>query len=58
MEGSGKADSPSNGDVSGAIEEESGKQAFLDLQMENTSTQKSSILQVFKKVFYLSITVP
>ncbi|XP_056618187.1 equilibrative nucleoside transporter 2 [Triplophysa dalaica] len=57
VEGSGKADSPSNGDVSGAIEEESGKQAFLDLQMENTSSQKSSILKVFKKIWVMAFCV-
>ncbi|KAA0722893.1 Equilibrative nucleoside transporter 1 [Triplophysa tibetana] len=57
VEGSGKADSTSNGDVSCASEEESGKKAFLDLQMENTSAQKSSILQVFKKIWVMAFCV-
>ncbi|KAI7814089.1 equilibrative nucleoside transporter 2 [Triplophysa rosa] len=49
--------SVSNGDVSCATEEESGKQAFLELLTENTSAQKSSILQVFKKIWVMAFCV-
>lgn len=59
-EGSGKASEPCNGSVSNVScvsEEQSGKQAFLELQMENTSTQKSSVLQVFKKIWVMAFCV-
>ncbi|XP_077058158.1 equilibrative nucleoside transporter 2 isoform X2 [Siphateles boraxobius] len=38
-------------------EEEGSKQAFLPLQAENTSTQKSSVLQVFKKIWVMAFCV-
>ncbi len=57
VEDSVKTSDPSNGSVlnrspnKGDNDEEEGvKQAFITLPSENTSSQKSSILQVFKKV--------
>ncbi|XP_039525569.1 equilibrative nucleoside transporter 2 [Pimephales promelas] len=38
-------------------EEEGCKQAFLPLQAENTNTQKSSVLQVFKKIWVMAFCV-
>ncbi|XP_016346697.1 equilibrative nucleoside transporter 2-like [Sinocyclocheilus anshuiensis] len=47
---------PNKGD-SGVSEEEGVRQAFIPLQSENTSTQKSSILEVFKKIWLMAFCV-
>uniref|UniRef100_A0A672PGZ5 Equilibrative nucleoside transporter 2-like n=1 Tax=Sinocyclocheilus grahami TaxID=75366 RepID=A0A672PGZ5_SINGR len=47
---------PNKGD-SGVSEEEGVRQAFIPLQSENTSTQKSSILEVFKKVIWCPMCI-
>lgn len=48
--------SPSNG-ITSVSEEDSGKQAFIKLSPENTSTQKSSVIQVFKKIWVMAFCV-
>ncbi|XP_026071529.1 equilibrative nucleoside transporter 2 isoform X1 [Carassius auratus] len=47
---------PNKGDSS-VIEEEGVRQAFIPLQSENKSTQKSSILEVFKKIWLMAFCV-
>ncbi|XP_051947579.1 equilibrative nucleoside transporter 2-like [Xyrauchen texanus] len=46
-----------NGDVNCVSEEEGSKQAFLPLQPEIVSAQKSSVLEVFKKIWVMAFCV-
>lgn len=64
VEDSVKTSDPSNGSVlnrspnKGDNDEEEGvKQAFITLPSENTSSQKSSVLQVFKKIWVMAFCV-
>ncbi|XP_048042098.1 equilibrative nucleoside transporter 2 isoform X2 [Megalobrama amblycephala] len=66
VEGCEKTSDPSNGPVVNGnpnkgvncvSEEEGCKQAILTLQTENVSTQKSSVLQVFKKIWVMAFCV-
>ncbi|XP_073763750.1 equilibrative nucleoside transporter 2 [Danio rerio] len=47
---------PSNG-INSVSEEDSGKQAFISLQQESASTQKSSVIQVFRKIWVMAFCV-
>ncbi|XP_042617142.1 equilibrative nucleoside transporter 2-like isoform X3 [Cyprinus carpio] len=63
VEDSEKTSDPTIGSVAngnpnkGVSEEEGVRQAFIPLQSENTSTQKSSILEVFKKIWLMAFCV-
>ncbi|XDV17675.1 hypothetical protein PO909_023503 [Leuciscus waleckii] len=66
VEGCETTSDPSNGSVVNGnpnkaancvSEEEDCKQAFVPQQTENTSTQKSSVLQVFKKIWVMAFCV-
>ncbi|XP_051992370.1 equilibrative nucleoside transporter 2-like isoform X1 [Xyrauchen texanus] len=46
-----------NRDVNSVCEEEGGRQAFLALQPENESVEKSSVLEVFKKIGVMAFCV-
>ncbi|XP_056316784.1 equilibrative nucleoside transporter 2-like [Danio aesculapii] len=47
---------PGNG-INSVSEEDSGKQAFITLATDNTSTRKSSVFEVFKKIWVMAFCV-